>query len=677
MGLDYGFFDALTGPMKAAGDIQANRDARAMQQMQQEQQIKNQQLQEQNRDEAYQQQLSAATDKALQDIHTDNGFARKKDIDDFTNWHTDLSGWKSIQEVLREHGSIDNARLNGNLDYLMAEYKAKLKDNPISNRINQNKSSLEKYHQVALDPKHQQFITQGQSDRYEQFVNNKTDNFVFHGQRSDYLDQASKTLSVSDQLDLDEVIGSNYQAIIKDMINDQNPDDPQAFMQSLSQEDIRTWVGKELRYDEGSGFFNDKGIYGVKEIDTEFATEMVRSLDAVGSTGIAKGSDYFRNRDQGVSFKELFDGTAAMDWDRLGGYDKNSEMKNYKGVKAPFAKGRQMVGSGRVFANNQMLENAITQSWAGDYGDEAKSSRYNSKSRQVNDVSMQGLYDSRGHKITDGDIASTWLTGSGSWQESETDDLRLTGYHIALEGKNKDGDAFLLTDVSNEEDMNKLREQYKNTVFDYVVVAEMIDDDMVSHDDAYYKKVDMGDPTIQAALNEKIDSTDLNRVKTQMATYEQSLAQKTYNNKRKASGNAILQKQMNLPSEPAVDEFIGAYDQSLSIGLGMASVPSTKIQQAIPLLMSDLYVDSQQEREYPVQVGDKMARNSSEYMALSTQVLKKGLINRSSAVLDMLKALHANMNARKKAGTSRSKKDSTISKKAYSNMKSGFKKKKK
>jgi len=639
MGIDYGFFDALTGPMKAAGDIQANRDARAMQQMQQQQQIKNQQLQEQNRDQAYQQQLSAATDQALKDIYTDNGFARQKDVDDFKNWHTDLSGWKSIQGVLRQHGSIDNARLNGNLDYLMQEYKANLKDNPVSRRIKQNKASLEKYHAAALDPKNQQFITSGQSGRYEQFIKNETDNFVFHGLRSDYLDQASQALSMSDQLDLDEVIGSNYQAIIKDMINDQNPDDPQAFMQSLSQEDIRTWVGKELRYDEGSGFFNDKGIYGVKEIDTEFATEMVRSLDAVGSTGIAKGSDYFRNRDQGVSFKELFDGTAAMDWDRLGGYDKNSEVKSYKGLKAPFAKGTQMVASGQVFANNIMLESAITQSWAGDYGDEAKSSRYNSSTRQVNDISMQGLYTSKGHKITDSDIASTWLTGSGSWQESETDDLRLTGYHIALEGKNKDGDSFLLTDVSNEEDMNKLREQYANTVFDYVIVAELIDDDMVSHDDAYYKKVDMGDPTIQAALNEKVDSTDLNRVKTQMATYEQSLAQKTYNNKRRASGNAILQKQMNLPSAPAVDEFIGAYDQSLSIGLGMANVPSAKIQKAIPLLMSDLYVDSRQEREYPVQIGDKVARNSSEYMALSTQVLKKGLIDGNPGVLDMLKAI--------------------------------------
>jgi len=40
-------------------------------------------------------------------------------------------------------------------------------------------------------------------------------------------------------------------------------------------------------------------------------------------------------------------------------------------------------------------------------------------------------------------------------------------------------------------------------------------------------------------------------------------------------------------------------------------------------------------------------------------------------------SLYANMNARKKAGTSRTKKKSTISDKAYSDMKSGFKKKRK
>ncbi len=40
------------------------------------------------------------------------------------------------------------------------------------------------------------------------------------------------------------------------------------------------------------------------------------------------------------------------------------------------------------------------------------------------------------------------------------------------------------------------------------------------------------------------------------------------------------------------------------------------------------------------------------------------------------KGLWANINARKKAGTARSKKNSTITKKAYANMKKGFPKKK-
>ena len=42
----------------------------------------------------------------------------------------------------------------------------------------------------------------------------------------------------------------------------------------------------------------------------------------------------------------------------------------------------------------------------------------------------------------------------------------------------------------------------------------------------------------------------------------------------------------------------------------------------------------------------------------------------------MANGLYANINARKKKGTSRSKKNSTISDKAYKNMKAGFHKKK-
>ena len=131
MAIDYGFFEALTGPMTAAGDIHNNRQQRILQKQQQEQQIRNMQLQELDRAQAKQQMLNTATDNALKDLYTANNFARQKDIDDFTNWHRDLSGWGNIQDVLTEYGSVTNARIYGNLDYLLEEYKANLKNNPV------------------------------------------------------------------------------------------------------------------------------------------------------------------------------------------------------------------------------------------------------------------------------------------------------------------------------------------------------------------------------------------------------------------------------------------------------------------------------------------------------------------------------------------------------------------
>jgi len=54
--------------------------------------------------------------------------------------------------------------------------------------------------------------------------------------------------------------------------------------------------------------------------------------------------------------------------------------------------------------------------------------------------------------------------------------------------------------------------------------------------------------------------------------------------------------------------------------------------------------------------------------------MKKGYHKTKSGKMAK-KGLYYNINKRKKAGTSRSKKKSTITKKAYANMKRGFKKK--
>tara|TARA_R100000655_G_scaffold77245_4_gene116324 strand:- start:8492 stop:10540 length:2049 start_codon:yes stop_codon:yes gene_type:complete len=649
MAVDNYFFQALTGPMQQAGAIQAQREQRKLQEYQLMQQQRQLELQQLDKQKQIQSQVNTATEAARMDLYTKNNFARQKDIDDFRDWHNTMSGWSDIQAVLREHGSVDNARLYGNLDYLLEEYKGKLKTNPISMRTNKNKASLELYHAYALDKDgNGKFLTGRSKERYKEFVNGKIDNFIFNGPRADYLKEATKDRLASDNISLDEVIADNYSAIIMDMVNDQNPADAQAYMQALSDQDIRNWVSKELgHYSSGSiSYFGDKALYGEKEIDTEFSTELVRSIDATNKTGVYKGSDFFRFRDQNISFKQLFDETSAMDWDRLGGYDKSSTMKSYKGIKAPFAKGREMVGSGRIFAYNQGLEDQITMAWAGAYNDENKTSRYNSKNRQVNGISMLGLYDSRGHKIQDRDISSMWITGKDSWQESETDDLRLTGYHIALEGKNADGDSFLLTDVSSEEDMNKMREKYKDTTFDYVIVAELIDDDMVTHDDAYYKKVDLGDANVQAAINQNVNSENINRVKGQMASYSQELAHKKHAEKRRVTNSIKLQKQLDLPDDAAVNQVVSAYDQSLTIGLGMANVSATKIQQVMPMIISDLYVNSRQPREYPIVMEEDgqgnptmVANNASEYMAYSAQKLKAGLVNNDPNFTAMLEAI--------------------------------------
>jgi len=616
--------------MKTAGAIQDNRDTQKMQQLQLLQQQRNMELQQLDKQQQHQEQLNTATNAAMQDLFTKNNFSRQKDIDDFRSWHGTSSGWEEIKNVISQAGSVDNARLNYNLDYLMQEYYSNLKDNPISRRTNKNKAALELYHSFDLDKaKNSKLITSGAKKRYADFVGGKTDNFIFNGARNDYLSEVTQGRSMADNINIDDVIGSNYSSIIIDMVNDQNPADPQAYMQSLDDQDIRDWVTKELNYMESGNvsYFGDKAVYGDKEIDTEFSTELVRSIDSTNKTQIYTGADWFNFKDKGASFKDIFDKTVAIDWDRLGGYDESSEMHSTKGLKAPFSKSKQIVGSGRIFAYNRGLEDQITQAWAGNYNDENKTPKYNSKNRQIYDVDMLGLYDSRGHRIQDQDIGSTWLTGKDLWQESETDDLRLSGYHVALEGKNADGDSFLLTDVTNKKDLAKMREQYANTKFDYVIVAELMDDDL-GPDDAYYKKVDLGDATIQSFINQNVSSENLNNVKKQMINYDQEVSLNKLSEKRKISNSLKLQKQMNLPDEPALNQVMNAYDQSLTVGLGTAGVNSGKIQQALPMIISDLFVLSRQERTYPHEFGDgTIANNPSEYMALSTRKLKSGLIN--------------------------------------------------
>ena len=649
MAPDYGFFEALTGPIQMAGNIQAQRDAQAMQQQQLAQQQRNMELAQLDKNKAMQKQLTISTEAAAADLYTKNNFSRQKDIDDFRDWHNTMSGWSDIQEVLRTHGSVDNARLYGNLDYLIEEYKAKIADNPISRRVNKNKAGLELYHSYATDPEgNGKLLTKGSKERYKQFLDGTTDNFIFYGPRKDYLNQAVQNAIQSDQIDLEEVLyePSNYAAIHADMINDANAPVDTRYTDSQ----MLAWLSDELQVSSSGGkdYFGGSPLFGEKEIDTDANSEITRMLDATNKTGIIKGSDYFSilSLKKGESYRELFNLRGlGNEWNRFGGYDPTQSSYSYEG--AYFTDGRQLVSSDRVFVNKGMEDN-IAEVMFGQDGDVSK---YVSSDRSLNGINMRGTFTSRGNQITQEDLDGGWYGDVSGVEdatgEDEFMDLKLNGFFVALKATGADGTEILLVDFEDDEERRKLANEYKDVVFQPVVVAEMLDYDLLTYSDVYYKELDMADMTVRTAINERINPEKINEVLGQSATYEQEVARNKMIKSRKNVADEKLKKQLNMPDIESVDQLITGYDQSITSTLGLSQVPAVKIQSAVPMIISDLYVTSQKERTYPYDFtpnetdpNKKMIANSpGQYMAYSTKILQDGLISGNESFAAMLSAI--------------------------------------
>ena len=153
MALYYGLFEALTGPMQAAGNIQSNRDAQRLQQLQLQEQETQLQLREQDRQQQLQSQLNLSNQAAKDAIFTKNKYRRQVDSDDYSAWHKQYSGWSDIEAILKQYDNVPNARLHGGLDEALARYKQRVqtphanpeKGNPILHRVNQNLASIEQY----------------------------------------------------------------------------------------------------------------------------------------------------------------------------------------------------------------------------------------------------------------------------------------------------------------------------------------------------------------------------------------------------------------------------------------------------------------------------------------------------------------------------------------------------
>ena len=226
-------------------------------------------------------------------------------------------------------------------------------------------------------------------------------------------------------------------------------------------------------------------------------------------------------------------------------------------------------------------------------------------------------------------------------------DLKLNGFFVALKATGADGTEILLTDFEDDEERRKLANEYKDVIFQPVIVAEMLDEDLLTYDDVYYKELDMADMSVRTALNDRINPEKINEVLGQSASYEQEVERNKMIQNRKNIADAKLQKSLKMDNIESVDQLITGYDQSLTSTLGLSAVPAVKIQAAVPMIISDLYVTSQKERTYPYDFtpnetdpNKKMiANNPGQYMAYSTRILQEGLISGDPSFDAMLSAI--------------------------------------
>jgi hypothetical protein len=650
MGLGIGFYNAFLGDTSTAGSFAENRKAKQIKAMQQEMQMQQMQQKQSQDMAALQQQINIAEESAKGILYMNKNFARNKDVDDFENWHKTSSIYPKIKETLRKYGSVAKAKAYGDLDLMIEQYRQEIQDNPISKRANQNMNSLTAYQNLALTDDKKHLLSVNNRQRFQDYREGKTDEFYFSGELGDYVDLAQKSAYGDQNIDLEDLLNSNRMRIQTDMTMDLQLSSEEGA--ALQDDEMLAWLKKNTKHETfgETSYFNGKAVYGSKEFDTSFSQDILTNLASAKTFGdsgysVVDGNSYFKMRDDGMTYDQMFGEYESMEWMTMGGVDHSQKMKSYIDDWSPFSKDTKMVGSSAIFVD-PVYRQGVTESVFGNF-EGTEESKYNPKTNMVSDVNTAGLYDKYGHKILGDDTVddAEWNT---LWNEAESMDLELLNYHVGLEGTNKKGESFLLTDVGNESDRDKLREQYGDVVFKQVVIAEMRDSDLgPDNDDYYYKKVNLADPNLQIKLNEKFNSEGRNKIKKDMLSTQTRLAEQQYFEGKKAANRTKLVARLNLPTDASLDQFVGAYDKTISVGLKTNNVSNKNIQTAMPLLMSQLYVESQQPRSYGKDgiamknTKDEVigyAKNSSEYMAYRTKLFTEGLAE--GKFEDMLNAIN-------------------------------------
>ena len=692
MALDYGYWSALSTGYKSAQDRRAARDADMMKQLQYLQMMEKQEADNLNQKNLIQQQLSTAsayTDKILK-----NTFGRKKDIDDMKAWHAEHSGWNEIKEIIqRFNGDYSQARLYGNLDYYIDQYKQKinnpnedpLQGNPILLRAEQNKANLEKFVLAAGSDEDKSRIMPGDSRRFQEFKDGKIDNFQFAGLRTDYdIQGLIDDAGLREQIDIDDIIGANYMSVITDMSNDtgisveqlQNPSSMPA---------VKNW------FQQATGIGEDQIYQGTKEEEVSYVTLMDKNLTALAPLliGVATPEGeapqpmtlnrLLELEKKGISFKDIIEGrdpgtgTAYSDvWEELGGYNASKTPYDKTGGTNVW-EGSQLISSGQILTDPS-LQTAVMKSIYGD--------KYNANSSKIYDITMRGLYDEFGTLITDDDIAGTWwerglhggattgattaagtaifnaapgvgqvawgvttaigtaggfVAGALGWNpyaENETDDLEYHGTYLGLQIEGIDdmtGDktSALITYRTSESKVKKMIEQYGNRELKVVMVNELREPDMIS-DDVYYDVLPMNDMSFRMNMEKNTDSEALSKVYNDSLSYENKIANEKREIENKMRLNQKLANVYTDGDDKVLQEVANTYKSSVGTSLVVGGVSPDKANQSTSMVMSWLLTESEK-----IAGGDKQKQN--EIMQTMTYNLSSNL--QSAEYRPMLSAL--------------------------------------
>jgi len=668
---DFGYYSALLGPLKTAGNLGQQRQRNELQAFQLLNTVRNQQIQNFKINQAFQNQLNTAEEAARKTLFASVGegennkftYGRKKDIDDFKAWMHENSSFEDIKNILKEYnGNVMNAKLYGNLDHYMAQYKQQLQNNPIQQRTQKNLQNLKSFYKHALDKDgNARLLTKQTLQNFDAFNKGEIDNFQFHGLRGDYLpsnDEAFKAkygeLSQGQNLTAETIVALNQGAILKDMMNDYYGSDlsPQEYQEKASaftNEMMIAYVNKELGGEmsaTGVQYFNGIPLYGVKEPQVAMSQRIYKAIEAMKAISPTTVEDYYSGLEEGLTAKNRFyygqDGAVFAEFESLGGVEEGSAPDKI-GALNPFVKNRQLSATDKVFADPN-VEAAVTEAWApkrrldGNLfkaGQDKYVSQYDRYKKKIKNFNPIGTYNDSGTLIQQDD--------QGLFGEEGSIDAKLNGYFIGykVSGKvNGIPESFLLFD--SKENTEKILANYKDSVIEPVLLAELYDFELVN--DYYYKEVDLSNNVIAAAIDERLPSENLKQAAIsrisadQQIEFNANLAEKTARLKNR------LTQTLELPEGSDVDQFMNMSDKNLSVSLRLNDVPTNVINSVMPYIIGDLYSNAKADRQYPVVMSRDsngnpvdVANNQNEYLQLSTKLFYNSISNPNNR--DMLESI--------------------------------------